>query len=111
MDHITVLKSARGILEDPKKWAKEDYAFDRHGRSVGAGDSTATCFCAVGAIRRASLDAGFGSNASLTAQDYLRLAMSGNIIRANDADDTKHIEVLMAFDFAILMAEGDAAGA
>ena len=53
-----VLKGARDIIADPKRWTKHAFARDAHGRATSGGvyDDNATSFCAIGAIYRSAFN-------------------------------------------------------
>jgi hypothetical protein len=101
-----VLTKARNILED-LGWTQACFAKDKNGLAVDFDNSEATCFCSAGAIWKATgLDTSCTENPLERAcTNQLSEAMSSDIIGNNDHKDTKLIHILMAFDFAILMAK------
>jgi hypothetical protein len=80
MTAIDVLKKARDILEPEGAWTKGEYARGVNHERVSIKNKDAVCFCASGAIYRAT------------------------IAIFNDDPETTQLHVLMAFDFAILAA-------
>ncbi len=49
-----ILRAAAALVADG--WTQASYARDEHGGGVSSGDASACCFCALGAIRRATQD-------------------------------------------------------
>jgi hypothetical protein len=101
-----VLTKARAILED-MGWAQGTLAKDVNGFQVGLHNPEATCFCSIGAICKAIGKRDINRDMSLERAVKIQLSdtMNVDIAETNDNKDTKLIHVLMAFDFAILMAE------
>lgn len=101
------LTKARNILEN-KGWTQGYFARDSTNSEVGADSPQATCFCSAGAIWKVTgLPSYRGPRFSLERKclNQLSEVMDLNIPKANDDEDTKLIHVLIAFDFAILMAQ------
>lgn len=102
-----ILRRARSILEE-KGWTQEKEARNAFGIEVDATYPEAACFCTIGAIRRAAYEITGGRyfNAyGAPAVNIMRDVTNGPIIGCNDDPTTKLGHVLMAFDFAILVAE------
>jgi hypothetical protein len=97
-----VLIKARSVLEE-YEWVRHDLAKDECDNPVSACSINACKFCALGALWRASNSMGiYPANAQL----YLEHVM-GAIASRNDHPDTRKEHILMAYDFAILMAQED----
>lgn len=108
-DVIKTLVKARKLVE--KGWTKNHYAKGANGRAVEWKSPDACQFCAVGALAKSC--GGMGIAEDSDAATYLDRAMTDNGIlllhvpSANDARSTTQLHVLMAYDFAILMAKDD----
>lgn len=101
---LEVLQRARALIKKPENWTKHSYARTEDGDSVWWTNPNATCFCGLGAIRRASgnrhhLIAGAES---LLCESIERCSFS----KFNDDPKTEHKDVLLAFDTAIQLAGG-----
>lgn len=53
MKHIEILKEVRAILDNPENWIKGAFARNSEGYVVNASSDDATCFCSLGAVRKA----------------------------------------------------------
>jgi hypothetical protein len=109
---VQILKDARSILEKPNAWGRGYYAKDNKGNDVEATDKRACRFCALGAIAKAQgKDYPFSDNVVVNAMNWLKLSMTDHplcmISDQNDNLATKQKHVLMAYDFAILMAQDE----
>jgi hypothetical protein len=107
---VEVLNNARSLIEPRGKWIKGAEAKTHAGRIVGATDQKACKFCAIGALNAAGTYTDMHTMSA--AQDFLDVAMVTDISwddieQVNDRSTTKQLHVLMAYDFAILMAEDD----
>ncbi len=95
------LKAAKALIENPEHWMQEDY-FD-----TGIMD-TATCFCALGAVRKVS-----GEVTDWTPEArYLRdavFSIDHGVSVDLFNDESTHEEVMKMFDKAILIAESEGA--
>jgi hypothetical protein len=120
---VEVLERTRAILSQPKAWTTGVFAKDANGRTADPMDADATCFCLIGAIKRAS----YGTNADtfdgqdldsrITDQRYSNLALHAttalriaiadefgvepSIPSFNDSDWREHADVLLCIDTAI----------
>jgi len=102
MNALQVLRKARKLIETPERWTKGDAAKDRDGVPVGMKSRAAVCFCAAGAIARAS---GGWNGGYHNARAALEVAIGGAIAEWNDAPRRTHAQVLRAFDKAITSLE------
>lgn len=103
-DIVTRLTKARKILEDEKNWCKTHLAKDFKGKPTTTGCGTS--FCSMGALDKAH-GVIYNYNKFTLTEKYLDKAMDGDIVGNNDKRSTKHIHVMMSYDFAILMAKDD----
>lgn len=97
------LTAARGLIDEPRKWAKDAMAINSSGLNCGCMDPDATAFNVSGAIQRAAKE---------DFDVYLRscFALEEQIGGAwEDADDwvenakPDHAEVLAVFDKALMV--------
>lgn len=102
-----LLLAARLLLDRPEHWTKN--AFGRRSPDsppTGWSNPYATCFCLMGAVRRASEQTGVSS---LHATIALRTVLGNNGITCfNDDPSTTHEDVLAAIDRAITLEEASA---
>lgn len=112
-DALTVLRDARELISDPKRWTKGYEARDRRGDTVWAGDKDAVCWCALGAVARATGRAsisGIWSEAATHALDLIAFK-TRSVGPAALNDRYGHEAVLAMFDAAIASAEKEAGNA
>lgn len=114
-----VLGRAREILSDPARWTQGEFARDAQGRAMSAGQASAcdeaTCFCLIGAIRRAAW--GLGRDGRLygccAARECISRCLSsrGETTHiANFNDNASHAEVLSVLEGARAHIRDVAAG-
>ncbi len=106
MNTVEILKAARELISDEKRWTQDLLGKDLDGYPVGLDRiEDAVCFCSVGAIIKV---AGFTS-AHYEARRVLNehLAVGETIAGFNDTHS--HAEVLALFDSVIAEAESEAA--
>lgn len=105
---IKILEDARDVLHSPSRWTKGWYARDNKGLKCSAISDEACRYCISGALYKVeSLPTNYNINLR-KAEQYLEDVMNtDHIPDVNDALSTKHKHILMAFDFAILMAKDD----
>lgn len=98
---LQVLQDARTLIANRENWTKGENARDHKGMAVETEDPRAVCFCAEGAIRRAS-----GDRLNFEAIDALCAVTRGAkaLWRWNDVRGRTHSQVLAAFDRAIELA-------
>ncbi|PDT15877.1 hypothetical protein CO670_15380 [Rhizobium sp. J15] len=109
MNTVEILKAARELISDEKRWTQTVYARDENGNSVNATDPMAVCFCSRGAIDKITA----GNRAWGGAYDVLLdllVSEDDNCLGVADFNDKHtHAEVLSLFDRAIARAESEAA--
>jgi hypothetical protein len=111
---VEVLRGARELLADKKRWARETYARDAEGNSVESLSRDAICWCVAGAIERVARG---------TAGPFLPALLA--FARANEVkipsddevvelacmrvgtynDSSEHAAIVQAFDKAIASVE------
>ncbi len=125
---LNILRSARALIAKPEGWTQGAGARDAQGDLVDHDAAEAFCFCPVAAIYRvAGVTATDQSTIPPEAmeavqmvafelasddpalegydEDDLRLTLDANsLINMNDIPDTKHHQILAAFDAAIARA-------
>jgi hypothetical protein len=104
---VEVLKNARSLIEPRGKWIQGSFAKTREGVDVGSYHHSACRFCALGALRRSTKQIEYMQQDAQTFLSYAMASAFDNIPSANDHSSTKQLHVLMAYDFAILMAEDE----
>ena len=115
---VSVLQTARKLIENEESWIKDDVAQDEYGDAVDSFDHRAVRFCALGAIWRAVYDLNGGvlegdnccnhkySDLATVALDIVARERDdrdkcGCVALFNDMECTEHHEVLEVFDAAI----------
>lgn len=102
-----ILKKARALLSDEKKWTTGFYARDNEGNFVYASDDQAVCFCAIGAVKKVMIDEGLGDvcleGLAVTQLDIVtqKLFQIECVSQLNDFRDYGYNSVLHVFDAAI----------
>lgn len=110
-----IIVKARELLGDKSHWTKRAYARNARYKEVTARSHLARSYCSIGALIRATMDVQgvcfLGSEQSRGALDVLCGALPqtyrevlhgfGGVSVFNDADTTKHADVLALFDRAI----------
>lgn len=108
------LKAARAIIKKPEHWAKYALAYSKLGHPTDAEDPDAECFCAIGAMRRAYINAGAesvsaaiqaGISALVLANVLFKRELSYTLPTFNDLASTTHADILKLFDDAIAECE------
>ena len=103
-DVVRVLTEARDLISDPKRWTQGAYARDAHGRQTYWGDPAAVCWCASGAISKATklTPAQSAMNRDLVDQAQAELDSAIDHYGVFTFNDSRtHKEVLEMFDRAI----------
>lgn len=95
-----VLTKARELIADEKRWTRDCSARNAAGNYVSVFDDSAACWCASGAIWKASAAQ---VNLCETAMACLRHECRMGVAGFNDRHT--HAEVLAAFDRAIAACE------
>lgn len=94
MDDLTALRRARDLISDPARWTQGEFARDVEGVGVAPNSDKATCWCALGALRRVTR--------SFNVPWRLIGGISQNHLYITDFNDGHtHVDVLAAFDAAI----------
>lgn len=97
----SALRSARETIGSPRRWVKRTLARrSGDGRAVGPKDPKACAWCAVGALAKVLPDLG-ASPEEIAARRRLEPA----IIALNDCRSTTHMQIVAAYDEAILRLE------
>lgn len=109
-----IIKQAKALLSDPKKWIKGTYARNRLGASKLGWESGAVAFCTLGALQNITGHQPYGTPAGLKATDYIvhaaKRLFPGNsrsiysIPGFNDDLRTTHEDLMQVLDKAELMA-------
>jgi len=104
---VDILTAARDLISDRNRWTTGYLARDANGDRCGVSDGGASCWCAEGAVYRAS-DALRDGSRRLESEALVILADAvtypfGSIPAFNDA--TSHADVLALFDRAISTAK------
>ena len=98
---VRVLRKARALIEDKKRWTRGEYARDRWSHHVDPDDVRAVRWCALGALDR-QIAAGSRVHMHLY-MTALELYRSESVSEIND--DMGHKYVLKLYDRAIALAE------
>lgn len=108
MKTSTILKRAKKLISDPKRWTQHAFAKAANGNVIGPESDNAVCWCSIGALRKAS----FGTGCYGRAEAMLEMAAKRfqiQIYRQTYPDDVNdqrdHATVLRMFDSAIRLAE------
>jgi hypothetical protein len=101
-----ILAAARAKIEKPEHWTQGFFARDKDKKPAIPHGSTATCWCALGALRNvASHHHVIATPARRLAGDSLQLASRSyfnmSVGDFNDHPKTRHEDVLVLFDMAI----------
>jgi hypothetical protein len=110
---IKLLTKARDLITPKGVWIKKLLAADNVGRPVGINSPYACSFCASGAMIRVNqnpkndkprheLNASLAFWALSDTMSRHGIVSINDVPGANDARGTTHMQVLNAFDFAIL---------
>jgi hypothetical protein len=94
---VQLLKKARALISDPKRWTQNAFARDKHGHAVPPQDSRAVRFCSIGAINH------YAAESDVRTRSLARQALGEDIMMVNDFDSRRmsHATVLARFDHAI----------
>lgn len=102
MRTVEVLRGARRLLSDEKRWTKGGCARDKDGHWVHSGSRSAVCWCLGGAVFRAEEDV----IAMMGALDALEAEAGQSPIGVwNDAPERTHAEVVELLDRVIAKLE------
>jgi hypothetical protein len=99
-----ILIKAKAEIANPARWTREAYARDEDGQAVDIFDPNATCFCAVGAIRRQTPTPrviNMPIEYAVMAVNEVARAKARTIYHHNDHPETSHEDIIQVFDEAI----------
>jgi hypothetical protein len=99
-----ILIKAKAEIANPARWTREAYARDENGQAVDIYDANATCFCAVGAIRRQNPKQHLVNMSIEHAVKAINTACrekARTIYHHNDHPETSHEDIIQVFDAAI----------
>lgn len=101
-----ILVAARALIAEPGSWVKGTMAVTTKGQNTMPTSRSATCFCSLGALSRATHDLGLTGDDRGLATRALQAAASdlfGNwmIAQVNDRQSMRHADILRLFDTAI----------
>jgi len=101
MRPIDLLRQARELLADPKRWTQGTGARAGDGLATGVHSANAICWCAWGALVYVHTDL----NSLSDSLDLIATIVGESEVSSwNDAPERTHEEVLAAFDRAIELA-------
>lgn len=104
---VTVLRSAKNLIADPRRWTCGEYARDATGRHTDVDDKSAVSFCSVGALA-VVLGVGVRQAEKSPACQYLeKAAAEQGIPYAHQVNDKGHAKAMAMFDRAIELAEAE----
>lgn len=99
-----LLIRARKRINDPEHWTQGANARDKEGRVAWRGDSSATCWCAYGAVTTETRHiSNVVARMRLVGLALIALRWQGDVMIYNDTHT--HEQVLAVFDEAIALAE------
>lgn len=99
-----VLRDAKELISAPERWTKGAYARDSAGHPVWEMADEAVCWCATGAVCRATINDSTLAPEALEALNNTKSSGRG-VAGYNDAAGTTHEDVMAWFDRAIAAAE------
>ena len=97
MTVLEVLKAARGLLSDERRWTKGAWARDATGRAIKSREPGAVCYCPVSAIYLHDPDGRTGT----CAVHALGVGGAAELVDYSDAEETTHADIMRLFDRAI----------
>jgi hypothetical protein len=101
---LDILIRARKLIEAPERWTKGAMARNSVGARVSAYAPDAICFCAQGALKKASDWDDHLSQAALRLNRAITIPVG--YITYNDEPETTHADILALFDRAIEAERG-----
>ena len=103
---VKYLKAARKLITPEGSWCKGSLAKTSKGRTIGPDCDAAVSFCVLGAVSRVLGGSTIGIGR--ICDNALQFSFGDYYVdEINDKRSTKHLHVLMAYDFAILHAEDE----
>ena len=97
-DTLAVLRRARQLLEDERRWCRGSFARGWRGIPVPAGSIVARRYCALGAIRRAARELAVSADDASVALEW---QVGRPVQDWNDDPRRTHAEVVALFDTVI----------
>ncbi len=104
---LTVLREARELISDPKRWTQGAISRDASGGEIAPSSERAVCWCSLGAIERIA-EAGSYFATSAYYLLYLQAEKANGLSVSSTNDELGHEAVLRMFDAAIASAEAEA---
>ena len=98
------LQKARDLIAPPGAWIQNDFAKDSDGFPEDPCNNAAVCFCAQGAIARATYD---NFNDALNANGFLRRVLDRSVVEWDDNPLRTQDELIKAFDSGIAWARAE----
>ncbi len=111
LEALAALRAARELITPPERWTTGHLARNAQHYPVNDDDPTATCWCAIGAIRHVlglTANQGMPSSVLWPINDAARARDHYSIATINDY--LGHDAVLDAFDYAISRLEATTKG-
>lgn len=103
---LALLRAARELLSDERRWTKQTMARDRWGITIKVDSTAAASFCSLGAIERSKT---FDEDALVACEALEQVIYDHqqelSVSEYNDHDKTTHADVLDRFDEAIALVE------
>ena len=104
-DGLQLIKAARKLLADEKRWTKDCYARDAQGRECRPTDKRAKCWCILGALwhcetRVKGKPFAYSAAIALIEQELLKRGYI-EIPAFNDKENTTHEDVIKLLDDVI----------
>lgn len=104
-DGLKLIKAARKLLANEKRWTKDYYARDAQGRECSPTDKRAKCWCILGAVwncetRVKATYLAYSAAIALIEQELLKRGYT-NIPNFNDEWNTTHKDVINLLDEVI----------
>lgn len=103
-----ILKAVRALIESPDRWTRDAFARDRAGKRIDPRKPFATCFCIIGAWRRAARHA--PAHERVSALRALERATPNLLMPETYNDTAEHRDVLALLDRAIASMEASLHG-
>lgn len=105
MSALDILIGARALIAEPEHWTKGSFAKDSQGVECNVRATAAYCWCAEGAIAKASIESASGltdRGQAFNALERTTLHWETHSIACfNDDPNTTHAMVIDAFDLTI----------
>lgn len=99
----TLIK-ARGLIDEPSKWHKGQFAVNSNGKPTMPKAEDAVCWCAGGATRKFTSDPHKWQVGEVALSKFKPSGFN-SLFDYNDHPDTTHADIMNLFDKAIEAAE------